>query len=147
MKTGFSNLLHDESDAQDRYAQAMIDVCRPVFEQAVVLAGKYAKACGRDILLVEDFQLAMKFCVMHRVGESIETLFPGIDDIELDDDDEDEEEELEFEDDEDIAWTPYTGDDPLLKRVTEASSEYESWTPSNPAQEFLKSSLDAHEIE
>lgn len=145
MKTGFSNSQHDEVDSQDRYAQAMIDVCRPVFEQAVVLAGKYAKACGRDILLVEDFQLAMKFCVMHRVGESMETLFPEID---MEDDVSDEEdEELEFEDDEDEAWTPYTGDDPLLKRVTEASSEYESWTPSNPAQEFLKSSLDAHEIE
>ena len=52
MKTGFANLQHDEVDA-GQYAQAMIDVCRPVFEQAVVLAGKYAKACGRDVLLVE----------------------------------------------------------------------------------------------
>jgi hypothetical protein len=145
MKTGFSNARQEQDDMQNRYSQAMFDVCRPVFEQAVVLAGKYANACQRDILLVEDFKLAMKYCVMHRVGCTTESLFPEFED----DEDPEDDIELEFEE-EDVdegAWTPYEGDDPVLKRMTNANEEYKTWTPSNPAEEFLKSALDAHEIE
>lgn len=147
MKTGFSNIQEDQDDMQNRYSQAMFDVCRPVFEQAVVLAGRYANACQRDVLLVEDFKLAMKYCVMHRVGCTTESLFPGVEDE--DDEDEDDEEDLEFveEDEEEDTWTPYEGDDPVLNRMTNADEEYKTWTPSNPAEEFLKSALDAHEIE
>jgi hypothetical protein len=80
---------------------------------------------------------------MYRVGESAESLFPGLAGDGAGDDDEDE--EFECDEDEDEVWTRYVGDDPLMTAVTRSGSEYESWTPSNPAQEYLKSSIDANE--
>ena len=41
MRTGFSNLQGDEDEMQHRHAKALIDICKPVFETAVVLAAQY----------------------------------------------------------------------------------------------------------
>lgn len=143
MRTGFSNLQGDEDEMQHRHAKALIDICKPVFETAVVLAAQYTSACGRSVLLSEDFQLAIKYCTMYRVGEPAESLFPGLAGDGAGDDD--EEEEFECDDDEDEVWTRYVGDDPLMNAVTRAGREYDTWVPSNPAQEYLKSSIDANE--
>ena len=51
MRTGFSNLQGDEDEMQHRHAKALIDICKPVFETAVVLAAQYANACGRSMLI------------------------------------------------------------------------------------------------
>ena len=88
--------------------------------------------------------MAIKYCTMYRVGEPAESLFPGLAGDGAGDDDEDE--EFECDDDEDEVWTKYVGDDPLMNAVTRAGREYESWVPSNPAQEYLKSSIDANEF-
>jgi len=141
MRTGFSNLHDDEEAIQNRHAQALIDICKGVFAQAIVLGSRYAKACERDILLSQDIQLALKYCTMYRVGKGID--LPTDDD---DDDEDDDEDDIDIDADDELIWTEYVGDDPLMNAVTRAGREFEDWTPTNPAQEYLKSTIDANEF-
>ena len=75
MQTGFG-------DAGDRMAEQYIDTMTnlllPVLEQSTLLAAEYSKACGRDTLLPEDMEYAMKYCAMYKVGESIGSTMPEI---------------------------------------------------------------------
>ena len=65
MQTGFG-------DAGDRMAEQYIDTMTnlllPVMEKITLLAAEYSKACGRDIILSEDMEYAMKYCAMNTVG-------------------------------------------------------------------------------
>ena len=98
------NLL--EKDAQnnlvEQIQQSAIDVVRPVMEQSMVLAAEYAKACGRDMVVGEDLEYAMKYCAMNEVGKKIGTYFPEI----YEESTSDEDEEDVIFDDEEIAFTP-----------------------------------------
>ena len=44
----------------------------------MVLAAEYAKASGRDMVLGEDLEYAMKYCAMNEVGKKMGTHFPEI---------------------------------------------------------------------
>ena len=73
MQTGFG-------DAGDRMAEQYIDTMTnlllPVLEQSTLLAAEYSKACGRDTLLPEDMEYAMKYCAMYTVGRRRVLCFP-----------------------------------------------------------------------
>ena len=75
MQTGFG-------DAGDRMAEQYIDTMTnlllPVLEQSTLLAAEYSKACGRDTLLPEDMEYAMKYCAMYTVGQATGSMFPEI---------------------------------------------------------------------
>ena len=74
-----------------QYVTGMIDILLPVMEKGMLLAAEYSKACGRDTLLPEDWEYAIKYCAMYKVGEDIGSIFPEIyENIE----EEDEEEEI-----------------------------------------------------
>jgi len=139
MRTGF-DLTTSESEGPD-YISAALTIIQPVFEQSVVLAAQYAKACGRDVMIDKDMEYAMKYCIMHTVGVHSGSFFQ--DDDEDDEDDEDDDDGLDIVDEEDCPdFERYSGDDPFMNKVNEAVDNWDDWKPQSPIEEFLKNALD-----
>jgi hypothetical protein len=121
-----------------RLAQSAIEIVTPVFENAMILSGHYAKACGRDIVLAKDVEYCMKYCAMHTVGDHIGSQFPEVYDSEDSDlEIEEEEEEEPFE--------PYTGSNVAMRAITDAYDAWETWEPTNPSERLLKNAIDSNE--
>jgi len=121
-----------------RLAQSAIEIVTPVFENAMVLSGHYAKACGRDIVLAKDVEYCMKYCAMHTVGDHIGSQFPEVYDSE------DSDLEIEEEEDEE-PFEPYTGSDVAMRAITEAYDAWKTWKPTNPSERILKNAIDSNE--
>ena len=75
---------------QEQLQDSALDVIQPILEKAMVLAAGYAKACGRDTLLGEDMEYAMKYCAMHEVGKKLGSHFPEIYEESTSDEDEED---------------------------------------------------------
>lgn len=128
-------------DFSSQMVNSAIDIISPVLEEAVVLSGEYAKACGRTTILAKDMEYCMKYCAMNSVGKKIGTYFPDIYDEEESDD-----EEIEItEEGEDDMFEPYSGDDIRMKSITDAYDAWESWVPSNPAEQMIKNAIDSRD--
>ena len=139
MQTGFG-------DAGDRMAQqymeTMTNILLPVLEQAVVLAAEYSKACGRDTLLPEDMEYAMKYCAMHTVGQTTGSMYP---EIYRDDEEEESDEEMEVvSEDECPSFERYSGNDVTFNQVNDAYDRWDSWEPQNPTEHMLKNAINSN---
>jgi hypothetical protein len=141
MQTGFGTGGGEQM--AEEYIKSMTDIMLPVMEQAVLLAGEYCKACGRDVILPGDMEYAMKYCAMYTVGQQIGTMFPEI-----------YENEDEEEDDEDIEDVPpencpsfvqYTGEDTRFIQMNEAVERWNSWVPQSPVEQMLKNAINSNE--
>ena len=140
MQTGFG-------DAGDRMAQqymeTMTNILLPVLEQAVVLAAEYSKACGRDTLLPEDMEYAMKYCAMHTVGQTTGSMYP---EIYRDDEEEESDEEMEVvSEDECPSFERYSGNDVTFNQVNDAYDRWDRWEPQNPTEHMLKNAINSNE--
>jgi len=140
MQTGFG-------DAGDRmaeqYMETMTNILLPVLEQAVVLAAEYSKACGRDTLLPEDMEYAMKYCAMYTVGQATGSMFP---EIYQGDEEEESDEEMEVvSDDECPSFERYSGNDTTFIQINDAYDRWDSWEPQNPTEHMLKNAINSNE--
>jgi len=138
MKTGFGESSGEYEASQQ---QALIGILLPVLEKSMVLAAEYSKACGRNTVLPEDMEYAIKYCVMYTVGQNIGSLFPEIYDEESSD--EDDIEEVAPEDC--PPFERYVGDDTTFRRINEAYDQWERWVPQSPVEEMLKNAIDSNE--
>ena len=68
MKTGFGETSGVYEESQQ---QTLMGILVPVLERSMVMAAEYSKACGRNTILSEDIEYAIKYCVMHTVGQNI----------------------------------------------------------------------------
>ena len=139
MQTGFG-------DAGDRMAEQYIDTMTnlllPVLEQSTLLAAEYSKACGRDTLLPEDMEYAMKYCAMYTVGQTNGSMFPEI----YQEEEEESDEEMETVSPEDCPpFERYTGNDPTYLQMNDAYDQWDSWIPQNPTEELLKNAVNSNE--
>lgn len=128
-------------DFSSSLAQSAIDIVTPVLENAMILSGQYAKACGRQTILAKDMEYCMKYCAMHTVGNHIGSQFPEV--YDSDDSDLDDIEEVDEEDEE--AFEPYIGSNVAMRAITEAYDAWESWVPTNPSEHMLKNAIDSNE--
>ena len=128
MQTGFG----DMGDGMiGRYISDMINIVQPVIEKSTLLAAEYCKACGRDVILSEDMEYAMKYCAMNTVGQVIGSIIPDIYD------EEESDEEVEEVDPEDCPpFVRYSGSDPDFIQVNEAYDRWDSWIPQNPTEKL-----------
>ena len=128
-------------DFSSQMVNSAIDLISPVIEEAVVLSGEYAKACGRTTILAKDMEYCMKYCAMNSVGKKIGTYFP-----EIYDEEESDEEDIEIaEEGEDDMFEPYSGDDVHMKSITDAYAAWETWVPTNPAEQIIKNAIDSRD--
>ena len=128
-------------DFSSSLAQSAIEIITPVLENAMILSGQYAKACGRTTILSKDIEYCMKYCAMHTVGDHIGSRFPDVydsDESDLDDIEEVDEEDMD-------AFEPYTGSNVAMRTITEAYDAWESWVPTNPSEQMLKNAIDSNE--
>lgn len=134
--------------------ETAINILQPVLEMSVVLAADYADACGRDVVLAEDFEYAIKYCAMHTVGERLGSILPirppreseaDVSDDEDEDEDEEDGVDLEFvEEGDEPDFTRYEGDDEFFNKVNEAKDTWDAWEPTNPAESMLKKAIDSY---
>lgn len=121
-------------------------VMKPVMEYTIILAGTYAKACGRDTLTALDMEYAMKYSARHRVGIVSGSLFTPEEQKEIydeeDSEDDEEEEDEEEEEEEEPEFTRYSGDDEMLNAVNECYDTWSSWIPCGDAEVHLKNAID-----
>ena len=127
----------------EQVQESAINIIQPVMEKSMVFAAEYAKACGRDIILGEDLEYAMKYCAMNEVGKKMGTHFPEIYEDEYDT----EEEEIEVidEDEEDIEFERYSGREYKFVKMNIAYDNWENWVPKNPSEQMLKNAIDSNE--
>jgi len=123
---------------EQQIIKSATDIIQPVFESAIVLAGQYVKACGRNIITGEDVQYALKYCSINYVGRHIGTLFPEDNDEESS---EEEDSESDADEDED-PFIRYMGDDVLMNEINQAVDTWNSWIPGSPIEHMLKDSVD-----
>jgi hypothetical protein len=124
----------------EQYIETMTNILTPVMERATILAAEYSKACGRDVLIPEDIEYAMKYCAMHTVGLSIGTLFP-----EIYEDDEDSDEEVDVVSEEECPeFVRYSGEDPKFLNINDAYDQWGEWVPQNPTEELLKNTINSN---
>ena len=112
----------------EQVQESAINIIQPVMEKSMVFAAEYAKACGRDIVLGEDLEYAMKYCAMNEVGKKMGTHFPEI-----------------YEDEEDIEFERYSGREYKFVKMNIAYDNWENWVPKNPSEQMLKNAIDSNE--
>ena len=134
MKTGFG----ESSGAYEyRQAEALMNIITPVLEKSLLLACKYSKACGRDVVLAQDVEYASKYCAMHTVGQDIGSV------LELDDDDDDDDgDDVEEVEEGEGDFTRYEGDDALMQAVNDAYDRWDAWEPTIPVEIMFKNAID-----
>jgi hypothetical protein len=115
---------------------AAIEIFKPVFESAIVLAGHYAKACNRNSVTSQDVQYGFRYAARHVTGKQVGSLFPEIYDDSGSDSDSDE------LGDEDEIFTRYEGDDDMCMKMNECYDTWGAWQPETPAEQSLKNSID-----
>ncbi len=131
----------DQDNFSSQMVQSAIDIVTPVLENAVVLSGQYAKACGRNTILAKDVEYCMKYCAMNTVGDRIGSYFPEI----YTEEESDNEDNIEVVDDEDEMFEPYSGDDEKFTRINDAYDAWDAWKPTNPSEEMIKNAIDSNE--
>lgn len=131
----------ESDDLCSQMAQSAIEIITPVYESAVVLAGHYVRACGRDTILAKDVEYCLKYCTMYTVGQQIGSYFPEI----YDDDDSGDEVEIEVDDDVDeSSFEPYSGDDDRFTKINDAFDAWDEWVPTNPSEAMIKNAIDSN---
>jgi len=118
----------------EQVQESAINIIQPVMEKSMVFAAEYAKACGRDIILGEDLEYAMKYCAMNEVGKKMGTHFPEIYEDEYDT----EEDEIEVidEDEEDIEFERYSGREYKFVKMNMAYDNWDTWVSKNPTEKM-----------
>lgn len=117
--------------------EAAMDIFVPVLEASIIYASHYCKACGRNTVTAKDVEYALKYAAMTLVGKYTGTLFP-----EEDEDDSSDDSSIEIVDDDDEPFTRYKGDDESFLKVNEAYDTWDSWVPSNPAEQAIKNAIE-----
>jgi len=126
----------------EQYIETMTNILLPVIERSTLLAAEYSKACGRDTLLPEDMEYAMKYCAMYTVGNTIGPAFPEI----YEDSEDSEDEDMEVVDEDECpSFVRYSGSDPILLQVNDAHDRWNDWIPQNPTEQILKNAINSNE--
>ena len=125
----------------ENYIEVMTNILLPVIERGTLLAAEYSKACGRDTLLPEDMEYALKYCVMYTVGSTIGPMFP-----EIYEDEEDSDEEMEIVSIEECPpFVRYSGADETFIQVNDAYDHWDEWVPQNPTEIMLKNAINSND--
>jgi len=138
MKTGFGETSGAYEESQ---TNALMGILLPVLEKSMIIAAEYSKACGRDTVLGEDMEYAIKYCVMYTVGQDIGSICPEV----YDEESSDEEDLEEVEPEECPPFERYTGEDPTFKCINDAYDRWATWIPQSPVEEMLKNAINSNE--
>jgi len=125
----------------EEYVKSMIDILLPVMEKSMLFASEYSKACGRDTVLPEDLEYAIKYCAMYTVGQDIGTLFPDL----YNEEDSDEDDIEEVDDENCPPFERYIGTDERFILMNQAYDRWDSWVPQNPTEQMLKNAINSNE--
>ena len=137
------NLQEKEATANliEQVQDSALNIIQPVLERSMILAAEYAKACGRDIILSEDMEYAMKYCAMNEVGKKLGSHFPEI----YEESSDEEDDEIIIEDDEIIPFSRYSGREYKFVKMNMAYDNWSTWEPTNPSEVMLKNAIDSNE--
>tara|TARA_B110000261_G_scaffold164374_1_gene213623 strand:+ start:4801 stop:5268 length:468 start_codon:yes stop_codon:yes gene_type:complete len=144
IQTGFGDA---GDNMMKQYIDTMINIVQPVIEKSTLLAAEYCKACGRDVILSEDMEYAMKYCAINTVGKTIGSIMPEI----YDEGGSDEDSGTSTDEDSDVPiedcppFERYSGNDPTFLQINNAYDQWDEWVPQNPTEELLKNAINSNE--
>lgn len=133
---------YDEDELKKSVADAAMRLLTPCLEAAAILAGAYARGCGRDTVVSRDFDYALKFAARHVLGKHLESFLAEAED---EDDDADSDASLLVEEGEEV-WSRYEGGDERLCLVNACAESWNEWAPETPLEEALKRAIDSSTI-
>lgn len=124
-----------------------MDIFLPVMESAMVIAGHYAKGCGRDVVLAKDMHMGMMFAARNVTGKHVGSLFPEVYEESEGSEGSDGSSSADADgsssaDADESLWTRYEGSDPQLVQVNECADTWDAWEPDSPAERALKSAVE-----
>lgn len=114
--------------------EAAQNILTPVLEAAIMLASKYATACGRSAVTAKDVSLGLMYATRNVTGRHIGSLLDS-------DEDSDSGEDIEEVDETEEPFTEYTGDDDLLVSMNECARTWDEWQPETPVEQALKNAV------
>ena len=115
--------------------KAAMDIFLPVMESALVYAGHYCKACGRDTVTSMDMCYGWRYAARTTLGNKIGSFFPEV----YDSDDSDSSIEIEEEEE----FTRYEGTEELYLKMNDAYDTWDDWVPETPAEQAIKNAIDS----
>ena len=115
--------------------KAAMDIFLPVMESALVYAGHYCKACGRDTVTSMDMCYGWRYAARTTLGNKIGSFFPEV----YDSDDSDSSIEIEEEEE----FTRYKGTEELYLKMNDAYDTWDDWVPETPAEQAIKNAIDS----
>jgi hypothetical protein len=127
---------------ENQIIQAATEIIQPVMESAIIVAGHYSKACGRNTITSQDVQYALKYSARNLVGKHVGTLFPEDEEEGESSGGDEDDDSIEEVDEDEEPFVRYSGEDSLMKDIHIAVDTWESWIPVSPIEIMLKDSLD-----
>lgn len=123
------------------FEKTAMDIFLPVMESAMIYAGHYCKACGRETVTTKDVEYGWKYAARVITGNKLGSFFPEIyeDDDETSSSSSSSDEDDEYEEEE---FTRYTGTDELYVKMNEVYDTWSSWEPFSPAEKMIKNAID-----
>lgn len=118
--------------------KAAMDIFLPVMESALVYAGHYCKACGRDTVTSMDMCYGWRYAARTTLGNKIGSFFPEVYDS---DDESDSDSSIEIEEEEE--FTRYEGTEELYLKMNDAYDTWDDWVPETPAEQAIKNAIDS----
>lgn len=115
-----------------------MDIFLPVMESALVYAGHYCKACGRDTVTSMDMCYGWRYAARTTLGNKIGSFFPEVYDS---DDESDSDSSIEIEEEEE--FTRYEGTEELYLKMNDAYDTWDDWVPETPAEQAIKNAIDS----
>jgi hypothetical protein len=125
-----------DGDLVDTIEEEAHKLLLPCLEAAHIVAAEYARACDRDVILSQDFELGLKFAARRVLGRQTETFFPELEA-------EDSADSVLSVDESTVEWTRYEGADERLREVNALAESWADWVPQTPIEEALKRSIDS----
>lgn len=136
------------STQEDQCTKRLLGLVLSMVRRAATTAGEYAEHAGRNVVTPSDVQMALKYHAMRFFGEESVTALENFELKEMEDmleydstTEEEEEEEQEPKDTEGQEWTRSACECAVCRDMHAAEDVWESWAPEDPAEQFLKVSV------
>jgi len=148
--------LVGEVEEGTEHTDTVIALMRVFMKDAIVVAGRYTCAQGRNSVSGADMQRTLKYCartffqrddndladVVRREQEEMQNESTDEEEESEDDDDDATDEEDEGEEDETYTGVPEPSDVQLARNVDTVVQHWDAWHPEDPVHVLIKRAID-----
>lgn len=136
---------------EDQCTKKLLGLVLSMIQRSATTAGEYAEHAGRKVVMPLDVQMALKYHAMRFFGEEsvaslekseLKEMEDMLEETESEEEDDDDMPALIDDSEEDEEWTRSTCECSVCRDMHAAEDGWEAWNPEDPAEQFLKVSVD-----